>query len=122
MTTYNEPARALEFLVSEANGQRSRDQVTISSAAGALVPGAVLGRITASGKYVAYNNGAADGSEVAAGILCYEAPDLAVDQLGTIINGDAEVQGTLLNWGASTGPDITAGTADLLARNIKIRA
>ncbi len=122
MTTYNEPARALEFLVSEANGQRSRDQVTIAAAAGALVPGAVLGRITASGKYVAYANGAADGSEVAAGILCYEAPDLAVDQLATIINGDAEVQGSLLNWGAASAPDITAGTADLLARNIKIRA
>lgn len=31
--------------------------------------GTVLGRITASGKYAPYNNGASDGTEVAAGIL-----------------------------------------------------
>jgi hypothetical protein len=46
MSTYNEPIRALEFLVSEANGQRSREQVTLAANLGALVPGTVLGQAT----------------------------------------------------------------------------
>jgi len=59
MPTFNEPARPLEFLVSEANGSISREQVTIAVAAPAMVAGTVLGRITASGQWTVYNDGAA---------------------------------------------------------------
>lgn len=34
-----------EFIVSEANGRRSRDVVTVASGAGVLVPGTVLGKL-----------------------------------------------------------------------------
>lgn len=121
MTTYNEPARPFDFLISEANGSLSRDQVTVAAAAPAMVPGTVLGKITASGKYSIYNNAASDGTEVAAAILCYAADDLAADQIATVITSDAEVADALLNWGANDGTGITAGKADLLAKNIKIR-
>lgn len=49
MTTYTEPMRPLEFLVSEASGQLSRESVTLAASQGALVPGTVLGKITKAG-------------------------------------------------------------------------
>lgn len=46
MTVFNEGKHTGEFLLSEGNGSISRETVTISSAAAALVPGTVLGKIT----------------------------------------------------------------------------
>jgi hypothetical protein len=122
MATTNEPNRPLEFLVSEANGQLSRLQVTIDASAPAMVAGTVLGKITASGKYTIYNNALANGTEIADAVLAYDVPDAAVDQIVTVIDRLAEVQSSLLNWGSNDAAGITAGTADLLAKNIKIRA
>lgn len=123
MTTYNEPARALDFLVSEANGHRSRDQVTLAASQGALVPGTVLAQLSAGGNYVVYDNTASStGAEVAKAILCYPAADSGSTQKVTVISNDAEVQGALLNWAANDATGKTAGTADLLAVGIKIRA
>lgn len=110
-----EARRTGEFLISEASGTRSREEVTIAAAAGAMVAGTVLGKITASSKYVAYNNAAADGSEVAAGILYNAVADLAVDQKVAAYVRDAEVTGIRL-----TGLD-TPGTADLKALGIIVR-
>ncbi|QRQ86255.1 head decoration protein [Cupriavidus oxalaticus] len=104
-----------EFLLSEGNGSISREEVTIAAAAGALVPGTVMGKISASGKYVAYNNAAADGSEVAAAVLYAGAPDLAVDQQAVVIARQAEVIEAEL-----TGLDATA-KADLAAVGIIVR-
>jgi len=46
MAAVNDTFRTAEFLVSEANGYRSRDQVTVASTP-ALVAGQVMGKITA---------------------------------------------------------------------------
>lgn len=121
MTTYTEPARPLEFLIQE-DPHLSRERITIAAAASAMVAGTVVGRITASGKYAIYDNGASDGTEVAAGILCYDVPDSASDQEAVIIERLAAVKSAGLNWGANDGAGITSGTADLLAKNIKLRA
>lgn len=104
-----------EFLLSEANGTRSREEVVIAAAAGAMVPGTLVGKITASGKYVAYSNGAADGTQTAAGVLYHAVADTAADQKAVIIARDAEVNGDEL-----TGSD-AAGVADLLALGIIVR-
>lgn len=61
--------RPAEFILSEASGQRSRENITVTQAGAALKSGTVLGKITASGKYVPYATGASNGSQVAAGIL-----------------------------------------------------
>lgn len=111
-----EARRTGEFLLSEATGTRSREEVTIAAAAAALVAGTVVGKITASGKYVAYSNGASDGSETAAGILYAAVADSAADQKAVIIARDAEVAETHL-----TGSDAN-GKADLLALGIIVRA
>lgn len=114
-TTKTEARRTGEFILSEANGTRSREEVTIAAAAGALEVGTLVGKVTATGKYVAYSNAASDGSEVAAGILYAAVPDLTVDQKGVIIARDAEVAAARL-----TGSD-TAGLADLKAIGIIAR-
>jgi hypothetical protein len=115
MTVLTEGKHTAEFILSEGNGSISREEVTIAAAAGALAAGTVVGKITASGKYVAYSNAAADGSEVAAGVLYRAVPDAAADQGAVIIARSAEVVGAEL-----TGLD-AAGTADLAALGIIVR-
>lgn len=115
MATLNETMHAGEFIVSEANGTRSREEVVIAAAAAAMPAGQVLGKITASGKYTVYNNGAADGTEVARAILYAPAVDSAADQKAAVIMRDAEVDESLL-----TGLDAT-GKTDLEAIGIIFR-
>jgi len=103
-----------EFLLSEANGTQSRDQITVASGQN-LTAGTVIGKITADGKYAAYADGASDGTETAAGIILADVDASAADAEGVIINGNAEVSGDLL-----VGNDAN-GTADLEALKIKIR-
>jgi hypothetical protein len=121
MPTFNEPARPLEFLVTEANGSISRERVTIAAAAPAMVAGTVVARLS-GGEWTLYNNAGSGGAEVAAGILAYDAPDLAVTQQTTVIVRHAEVKAAGLNWGANDAAGITAGTADLAALQILLRA
>lgn len=108
------------FLMSEAAGKRSRENVTLASGQD-LYPGAVLGKITATGKYTEYDNGASDGSQTAAGILYGRGDASAGDIAVTLIARDAEVNGNELLWGSESGSDLTAGVADLLAAGIIVR-
>lgn len=115
MTTFIEARRAGEFLISEANGSISREAITVAAAAAALAAGTVLGKLTASGKYVAYSNAASDGSEVAAGILYAPLADSASDQAAVLIARHAEVDSALL-----VGLDAPA-RVDLAALQIIVR-
>lgn len=121
MATFNEPVRPLEFLQTEANGQISREKVSIAAAAPAMVAGTVLGRITASGLWTVYNNGAVDGTEVARGILAYDVPDSASNQDATVITRHAEVKASMLNWNSQLQAAIDAGIVDLAAADILVR-
>ena len=103
-----------EFLLSEGNGTISREQVTILSGEN-LVAGEVLGKVTASGKYVAYDDTAVDRSEVAAGILFNDVDATSGDQLGTAIVLLAEVSSARL-----TGIDAN-GINDLASKFIVVR-
>ena len=58
-----------DFILSEGPGYYSRDQITVDT--GVLVPGTVLGKITATGKFVILAPAAVDGSQTAAGVLIY---------------------------------------------------
>lgn len=108
-----------EFLLSEASGNRSRDAVVATTTNGVPLPsGTVLGKVTATGKFVKYLDTNVDGSQAAAAILCTPMDGVAGDQRVTVINSDAEVFGAVLNGG--TGVDAN-GRADLLALNIKVR-
>lgn len=117
MTVLDEAQHAGGFLVSEANGTRSREVVTIL-ADQVLPPGAVLGKVTASDKYVAYDNGAADGSQTAVAILYAPVDATGADAQATVVVGDAEVNAAELDWGANDQAGIDAGLADLLSLGI----
>jgi hypothetical protein len=121
-----EDKRPGAFILAEAPNTISRDTVTVTVAATTtLSPGQVLGKITATGKFVPYDNGAtpaSDGSQNAAGILYGElvnADSSPADMDGVIVNWTAEVRKADLVWG--TGMDEDAGLADLAALGIKGR-
>lgn len=119
-TALIEGRHAGEFLMSEAPGQRSRENVTIASGQD-LPAGAVLGKLTSGGKYVEYNNGLSDGSQTAVGVLISPCDASAGDVEAAIIARDAEVNGDCLEWGSESATDITAGVVDLLAAGIVVR-
>lgn len=121
MATTTEAYHTGECILSLANGDRSLEQVVVVSGQN-LPANAVVGKVTASGKYAVYANGASDGTEVAAGVLVAAVDASSADAPGVIVARDAELKSSGINWGASDGTGITAGTADLLALGIVIRS
>ncbi|WP_366656618.1 head decoration protein [Fodinicurvata sp. EGI_FJ10296] len=121
MTTLSEGRRTGEFLVSEAGGYRSRDQVRVLTDQ-PLPAGTVLGRVTASGVYAPLDPAAEDGSETATGILYANLAPAPDPQAATVIARDAEVNGHCLEWpGAATPEHRAAAVDDLAARGLIIR-
>lgn len=121
MTVFTEGKRAAEFLVSEANGARSRDVVTIAQSA-ALEPGAVLGKVTATGKYVALDPAAVTGAETAASLLYAAADAAAADVSAVAILRDAEINGAELVWPTGIAADQkVSAIASLAALGIIVR-
>ena len=103
-----EARRTGEFLLSEASGTRSREEVTIDASAGAMVAGTVVSKL-ASGKYVAYDDVGTDGSETAVGVLYAAVADSAGDQKGVVIARDAEVAEVhLTGYNANAKADLAA--------------
>lgn len=96
MTEFTEGRHAAEFLVSEANGHRSRETVTIADGED-LKAGHVLGK-DSDDKYKEYNPDNSDGSETAVAVL-YDAVDATDgEEEGVIIARDAEVARDALAW------------------------
>ena len=93
-----------DLLKYEASHLYSRDQVTVL--AGEVLPlGAVVGRVSASGKVKALDPIATDGSEIAVGVLIAPQDALAEDQTdGLIIARHAIVADHTLTWPAGITP------------------
>lgn len=110
------------FIKSEANGDLSRETVTIASGNGKLFAGTVLGKITASGKYKPYDNDATDGTQTAAAILVYDVDATSADVAAVVIVRLAEVWTNRLQWAASvlTGEKAPA-YVELAAANVIVR-
>jgi len=122
MPAITEGARAGNFVVSEANGTLSRASITVASGAGILQPGTVLARLTATGKYVAYDNVGSDGSEIAAAVLYAGVDATSADKAAVAIVRLAEVEAASLVWanGLITA-DKTAAYADLAVSHVITR-
>lgn len=119
MTVLTQGIQPLEFLLTEANGSRSRDQETVTVAGAVALPsGTVLGRITATGKLIKYLDGAADGSQTAVGVLGTELAGVNGDYKALVFSRDCEVIGNRLNGGSNVDAN---GKADLLARGVVVR-
>ncbi len=123
MTVLTETRHPGEFLMSEANGQRSRETITVASGAGVIAPGSVLGKITASGKYLVSAIGATDGSQTAAAVSLYGCDATSADQKIAAILRDAEVNGNILTYHADRdqAAERAAARADLAAVGVIVR-
>ena len=100
-----------------------RSVVTLITSATVYVVGSVLGKITASSKFVHHDAGAVDGSEDAVAV-CLVNVDASTGDVTELImdKGPSIVKSGNLTWksGISAG-DKTAGEAALLALGIEVR-
>lgn len=113
-TKLTQVPRVEEFLLSEANGYLSRDEVTVTLQASAMKSGTVMSKLTATGKWVPYDDVGTDGSEVASGVLYTAQPAGTGDVKAVMFVRDCEVVRAAL-----TGLNAN-GEADLLAKGIKV--
>lgn len=126
MTILTEGSRKADFMVSEANAYRSRDEGTVTIPANTtLEAGTVMGVITSSGKYVRQDSNAANGSQNHAGLLfepLVNDTGSAVDSAATIVVRDAEVEKAKLTYeDSATAGEITAADAALAGLGIIVR-
>ena len=121
--TINEQPHAGSFLLSiDDDGNLSRDGIVVKSGEGVLLPGTVLGKITASGKFVVRDAAANDGSQVAAGVLFSKIDATSADTPAVLVARHAEVRGSALIWksGASDA-NKASGLSELKAATVVAR-
>lgn len=120
MATLIESRHAGEFIISEANGHRSRETITVASGQ-ALKAGHVVGKLTAGG-YAEYNPENEDGSETPAGVLFAPVNAAGAAASGVILARDCEVTGSDLTFfaGATYG-DVETAAAALAELGIIVR-
>lgn len=123
MTVFTEGRKPAEGILSEANGQRSRENVVIAAGSGVIAPMTVLGKVNASGKFIPSAIGATDGSEIAVAIAIYGCDATAADQKVAALGRDAEVRGSALTYHSTvdTAPERAAKAAQLAAVGIIVR-
>ena len=120
MATLTKIQSNASFIVSESSGYRSRDDVTVTvPATTTYAAGTILGKITASGKYVRHAAGATDGSEDEAGVL-YETlantTGSGVDNASVSMARDAEVNGSELTY------EVGADAAQIILSDAALKA
>lgn len=116
MAVLTEGSYAGEALISEANGTQSRDEITIASGSN-LTANTVLGKVTASGKYVAYTVGASDGSQTAVAVLFDAVDATSVDKVGVAFTRNSEMAANSLAYGATV---TTQGHKDTAIASLKL--
>lgn len=121
MSAKTETGHAGGFIMSEANGKLSRENVTLAE--GQVVKaGEILGVVTSGGKSATWDNNASDGTQAAKAISINDADASDGDLEIAVISRDAEVNGNELVIGdTSPATTIEDARADLLALGIVIR-
>lgn len=118
MTLITQGYQTGEYLLSESNGTHSRDTGTVTSAGVALPSGTVLGKVTATGKYIKQVDAASDGSQTAVAVLFTPVAAAAGDYFSTLHVRGCEVINTALNGGAGAS---AAAIASLKLVGILVR-
>lgn len=126
MTTFTEGRHATEGLMSEANFHRSRDNIVILAGQGVLLPGSIVGKITASGKYAFSANAeitGEEGAETAKAILLYGVDATSADVAVAAITRDAEWNGNTVAYDSTVNDAGKKATkaAQLAAAGIILR-
>ena len=114
-TILTQVPRVEEFVLSEANGFLSREEVTVTLGSSALKSGTVMSQLTATGKWVPYDDSGTDGTETASGILYTALPAGSGDVKAVMFVRQCEVTRAAL-----TGLNANA-VADLAAKGIIVR-
>jgi hypothetical protein len=125
MSSVTETGHTGGFILSEANGQRSRETVTLEGSAGDLKAGRVLGIIDTGSDtdlYAPFDPAVNDGRDDAKAILYADSDNQAATQEIAVIRRDAEVNGNELIWpdGISDNDKNTA-IAELATQGIIVR-
>lgn len=120
-TVLNEPHHSAEFILSEANGQRSRGAAYFADPATVYVGMPVKKTAEATATQPATYVPAAVGADCMA--LCiYAGGTIPGEGLRTaVIVRDAEVNGKLISWGAITAPEQIIGAQTLATQGIIAR-
>ena len=126
MTVFTEGKRPTEGILSEDANGLSRDEVVIASGAGVIAPMTVLGKITASGKYIpspAAEVSGKEGAEVAVAVNLYGVDATSADVRVTAITRLAAINGNYLTYDASRDQpsEKLAAQVDLAAEHIIVR-
>ena len=126
MATLQKRQATASFIVSESNGYRSRDDVTVTVPADTTyAAGTILGKITATGKFVRHAAGATNGSELEAGVLFETITNTTasgVDSSAVNFARDAEVNGHELTYEVGAdAPQIIVSDAALKALGMIVR-
>lgn len=110
------------FIRSEANGMRSRENVTLASGNN-LKAGTILGLHASTGKYSIVDINGSNGLETSKAILLSDADASGGDLRVAVLARDAEVQKAELTYAAgASAAQKTTFDADLLAVGIIVRA
>ena len=120
MTVLHQPNTMGDVLKYEVNPNYTRETVTLLE--GTAYPvGAVLGRITASGKYKLATSGGSDGAQTASAVLLYAVDATGADAIGVVVaRGPAIVSRAALVFDATVddGAKIATKHGQLAAQGI----
>lgn len=117
----NEPHHTAEFILTEANGQRSRENAYLADPVTVTVGMPLKKTAAATGTQFATYVPAAAGADCDA-LAMYAGGSLPGQGLRiSVIARDAEVNGNLITWGAITAPEQLLGIAQLATHGIIVR-
>lgn len=120
--TFTDYGKDADFLMSEAPGRISREQVVLGPLTQRTPSGTVLGQVTANGQYVPLNPAASDGSQVAVAILMLGQRANTGTTRATIIARKAEAAAKMLFWPAGiTESQKKAAEAQLATKTLLVR-
>lgn len=98
-------ARAADFILMEDEANYSRDAIVIVSGSGVVLPGTVLGKITASGKYGPSPATGATGVETGVALNIYQVDATAADVRVAAITRKAQVNRNIIRYEATVNDD-----------------
>jgi hypothetical protein len=82
--------------------------ITVASGAGNLAQGTAMGKVTATGKFKAYNNAATDGTDVCLGFLAHAVDATSADTVAGLIIGGYLRESKLIGLDAAGKTDLGA--------------
>ena len=117
-----ETRRAGSYLGESAALNIINEEIIVASGAGVLKPGTVLGKITASGKYVLHDVGLSNGAQTAAAILFDTIDATSADAKAVAtVNGPATINGNGLTLKAGiSDANKLAALNSLRAKGMKV--